>query len=43
MRKNKLRICGLMVALAVLAGVPALAQITFQGNVVSSRPTTAIP
>ena len=37
MRKNKLRICGLMVALAVLAGVPALAQITFQGNVVSSR------
>lgn len=37
MRKNKLRICGLMVALAVLAGVPALAQISFQGNVVSSR------
>ena len=37
MRKNKLRICGLIVALALLAGVPALAQISFQGTVVSSK------
>jgi multidrug resistance efflux pump len=37
MRKNKLRICGLIVALALLAGAPALAQISFQGTVVSSK------
>lgn len=37
MRKCKLRICALLVALTVLAGVPALAQVTFQGTVVSSR------
>ncbi len=37
MRKNKLRVCCLAVALAVLAGVPALAQISFQGTVVSSK------
>ena len=37
MRKCKLRICGLVVALAMLAGVPALAQVTFQGTVVSSK------
>ena len=37
MRSNKLRICALIVALAMLAGVPALAQISFQGTVVSSR------
>jgi len=37
MRKCKKRICGLLVALALLAGVPALAQVTFQGTVVSSK------
>ena len=37
MRKNKLRICGLIMALAMLAGVPAMAQISFQGTVVSSK------
>ena len=37
MRKNKLRICGLMMALAMLCGAPALAQISFQGTVVSSK------
>ena len=37
MRKNKLRVCCLAVALAMLAGVPALAQISFQGTVVSSK------
>jgi len=37
MRKTMLRICGLVVALAVLGCVPALAQISFQGTVVSSK------
>ena len=37
MRKSKLRVCGLILALAMLAGVPALAQVTFQGTVVSSK------
>lgn len=37
MRRNMLRIFGLTVALALLAGVPALAQISFQGTVVSSK------
>ena len=37
MRKSKLRICGLILSLAMLAGVPALAQVTFQGTVVSSK------
>ena len=37
MRRNMLRILGLTVALALLAGVPALAQISFQGTVVSSK------
>ncbi|MBR2798450.1 MAG: HlyD family efflux transporter periplasmic adaptor subunit [Clostridia bacterium] len=40
MRKCKKRICGLLVALALLAGVPALAQVTFQGTVVSSKTIT---
>ena len=37
MSKCKRRICGLFVALALLVGVPSLAQVTFQGNVVSSK------
>ena len=37
MRKNKLRFCAVMMALAMLLGVPALAQVSFQGTVVSSR------
>ena len=37
MSRNKLRIGALAVALAMLLGVPALAQVTFQGNVVSSK------
>ena len=37
MSKYKRRICGLFVALALLVGVPSLAQVTFQGNVVSSK------
>ena len=40
MRNSKLRICGLILALAMLAGVPALAQVTFQGTVVSSKTIT---
>ena len=37
MRKDKLRICALTVLMALLMGVPALAQVTFQGTVVSSK------
>ena len=37
MRRNMLRIFGLTVALALLASAPALAQISFQGTVVSSK------
>ena len=33
----KKRVCGLLVALALLTGVPSLAQVTFQGTVVSSK------
>ena len=37
MSKYKKRVCGLLVALSLLMGVPALAQVTFQGTVVSSK------
>ena len=37
MRKDKLRIGALAVALALLMGVPALAQVTFQGTVISDK------
>ena len=40
MSKLKRRIGALAVALALLAGVPALAQVTFQGTVVSSKTLT---
>ena len=37
MSRDKLRISAFIVALAVLTGIPALAQVTFQGTVVSSK------
>lgn len=37
MRKDKLRIGALAVLLALLLGVPALAQVTFQGTVISDK------
>ena len=42
MRRDKLGIVALVMTLAMLAGVPALAQVTFQGSVVSSE-TLSIP
>ena len=39
MRTDKFRVVAMMVALALLAGVPALAQVSFQGKVVSSKET----
>ena len=36
MRRNKTLICMLAAALALLVGLPALAQVTFQGSVVSN-------
>ena len=41
MKNNKLRACALIVALALLAGAPALAQVTFHGTVIS-RETTSV-
>ena len=41
MKSNRLRICALAVALALLLGAPALAQVTFQGKVIS-RETTSV-
>ena len=37
MSRDKLRVGAFIVALAVLTGIPALAQVTFQGTVVSSK------
>lgn len=37
MSRDKLRISAFIVALAVLTGIPALAQVSFQGTVVSSK------